>query len=189
MTVRRVARLGRPALRRGSDPVEPADLRAGRYDQLIDDLADTMRDYHGVGIAAPQVDLPVRLFVIEVGSGSERYPDREGFPLTVYANPDVTLTGEPDEFSPEGCLSLPGLRGVARRHAAVTVTALDRRGEPFEQVLQGLPAIIAQHEADHLDGHLYIDRLWHPAALGYEEETDRFGTLSREALDAVRLAD
>jgi peptide deformylase len=184
-----VVRLGRPVLRRISDPVAPADLAAGRYDQLIDDLADTMHDYHGVGIAAPQVDVPLRLFVIEVSSDNERYPDRDGFPLTVFANPEVTLTGEQDQFSPEGCLSIPSFRGIARRHGALEISALDRHGEPFEQKLEGLPAIIVQHEFDHLGGRLYIDRLWSPASLGYETETDRFGSLRREALDAVRLAD
>jgi peptide deformylase len=167
----------------------PADLKAGRYDQLIDDLTDTMRDYDGVGIAAPQVDVPVRLFVIEVRWDNEGFPDEEGFPLTVFANPEVALDGDRDQFSPEGCLSIPGLRGVARRHNAVKVSALDRHGEPFEQKLEGLPAIIVQHEFDHLGGHLYIDRLWSPASFGYEIETDRSGSLYREALDAVRLAD
>jgi peptide deformylase len=189
VTVRRVVRLGRPSLRRISDPVDQSDLKAGKYSQLIDDLTDTMRDYHGVGIAAPQVDVPVRLFVIEVNMDNERYPDRDGFALTVFANPDITLTGDRDQFSPEGCLSIPSFRGVARRHSAVEISALDRHGEPFEKKLQGLPAIIVQHEFDHLGGRLYIDRLWSPASIGYETETDRFGTLHREALDAVRLAD
>jgi peptide deformylase len=189
VTVRRVVRLGRPGLRRISDPIAQSDLKAGRYNQLIDDLTDTMRDYHGVGIAAPQVDVPVRLFVIEVSSDNERYPDRGGFPLAVFANPEVTLAGDPDQFSPEGCLSIPSFRGVARRHGAVKISALDRHGDPFEQKLEGLPAIIVQHEFDHLGGRLYIDRLWSPASLGYEIETDRFGSLRREALDAVRLAD
>jgi peptide deformylase len=184
-----VVRLGRPVLRRVSDPVAREDLKAGRYGRLIDDLSDTMRDYHGVGIAAPQVDVPVRIFVIEIIFDIDRYPDRDGFPLTVFANPEVTLVGNRDQFSPEGCLSLPDLRGVARRHGAVKVSALDRSGEPFELELAGLPAIVVQHELDHLDGHLYLDRLWSPAALGYEAETDRFGTLRKEALDAVRLAD
>jgi peptide deformylase len=189
VTVRRVVRLGRPALRCISDPLVQADLKAGRYNQLIDDLTDTMRDYGGVGIAAPQVDIPVRVFVAEVISGNKRYKDNEGFPLTVFANPEVTLAGDPDQFSPEGCLSIPDFRGIARRHSAVKISALDRHGEPFEQELEGLPAIIVQHEFDHIGGRLYIDRLWSPASLGYEIETERFGSLRREALDAVRLAD
>jgi peptide deformylase len=188
VTVRRVARLGRPSLRQISAPVDQADLKAGKYNQLIDDLVDTMRDYHGVGIAAPQVDVPVQLFVIEVNTDNDRYPDIEGFALTVFANPDLTLIGDREQFSPEGCLSIPSFRGVARRHSAVEIGALDRDGESFRQKLEGLPAIIVQHEFDHLGGHLYIDRLWSPASLGYETETDEFGTLYREVLDAVRLA-
>jgi peptide deformylase len=189
MTVRRVIRLGHPTLRRIAEPVEQREVKAGTFDDLIADLIDTMRDYQGVGIAAPQVDVSVRIFVIEVKANNERYPDRGEFPVTTFINPEVTLVDERDVFSPEGCLSIPTFRGVARRFGKVQVKALDRGGEPFEMKLDEFPAIVVQHEFDHLGGHLFIDRRWSDAALGYEAETDRFGSLKREELESVHLAD
>jgi peptide deformylase len=187
VSVRRVVRLGRPVLRRVAKPVSRSDLKTGRLDHLIDDLADTMHDYNGVGIAAPQVDVSVRLFVVEVHPDKELSPDLDEFPLTVFANPEVTYLGDRDHFSPEGCLSLPDLAGIARRYSRLKVKALDRRGKPFTLELKDYPAIVVQHELDHLNGHLYIDRLWSQASLGYAAEVSRFGSLKRETLDSVTL--
>jgi peptide deformylase len=189
MTVRRVIRLGHPTLRRIAEPVEQNEVKKGAFEGLAEDLVETMRDYQGVGIAAPQVNVSIRMFVIEVKANNERYPGREEFPATTFINPEVTFLGEREVFSPEGCLSIPDFRGVARRFNRVKVKALDLAGEPFELNLEGFPAIVAQHEFDHLGGHLFIDRRWSDAALGYEAETDRFESLKREALDSVHLAD
>jgi peptide deformylase len=189
MTVRRVIRLGHPILRRIAEPVDQKEVKAGKFDGLVIDLIDTMRDYRGVGIAAPQVGVSARIFVIEVTADNERYPGRGEFPVTTFINPEVTLLGERDGFSPEGCLSIPDFRGVARRFSGVQVKALDQDGESFEMKLDGFPAIVVQHEFDHLGGHLFIDRRWSDAALGYEAETDRFCSLKREELESVHLSD
>jgi peptide deformylase len=186
MTIRRVVRLGHPVLRAVASECSRAELESPEVQRLIDDMVETMRDYGGVGIAANQVAVPLRIFVMEVRADNFRHsrPDRPAeLPLEIHINPEIEAKGEPSVMSPEGCLSVPGFRGVTARYPALRLKSIDRSGKLIEQQLDGLPAIIAQHEVDHLNGHVYLDWLWSPLALGYEEETARYSSLSKEYLE------
>jgi peptide deformylase len=158
MTVRRITEIGNPVLRTTSMPVAQEDFGTDPLLAFVQDLVDTMRDYDGVGIAAPQVGVPARIFVIEV-----RAPDdargAEPFPLTVVANPELELLEEPQRPGWEGCLSIEGLRGVVPRARHVRLTGRDPSGDSLALELIGFPAVVAQHEHDHLDGLVYLDRM------------------------------
>jgi len=189
MVVRKVVRLGHPVLRAVASECDRVEIRSPEVQRLIDDLIDTMRDYRGVGIAANQVGVALRIFAMEIQVDNIKRSERDqpvDFPLKIHINPEIDIEGESSVMSPEGCLSIPGFRGVAARYPALTLKSIDRYGKFVEQRLEGLPAIIIQHEVDHLNGHVYLDRLWSPAALGYGEETERYSSLEREYLEALR---
>ena len=188
MAIRKIAQLGEPLLRERSRPVSPDELRSERLQTLIDDMIETMRDADGAGLAAPQVYEPFRLAVIEVNE-NPRYPMFPPVPLTVLVNPVVTpevgpgeLTGNDAVEMFEGCLSVPGLRGRVRRPRRVRVTALDRHGGAFELVWEGVRAAIVQHELDHLDGVLFLDRA-DPKTLTFLREYERHVPIERRILD------
>ena len=166
-----------------------SDIRTPGFQTLIDDLTETMRDYGGVGIAAPQVSVSAQVFLIEVTDNNSRYPGRPSHPLTIFINPVVTPVGDREIFSPEGCLSIDTMRGVAARYGRIHVSAFDRNARRIELDLEEFPAIVVQHEMDHLLGHLYVDRLWNQAALGFEYDTDRYDSLTREYLESLQLGD
>lgn len=189
MTVRRVLRLGNPGLRAVASPVPPGTIASDDTQRLIDDLVETMRDYEGVGIAAPQVGVSLRIFVMEVSQHNSRYPGKEGYPLTVFVNPTLTPLDERSVHSEEACLSIPGLRGLASRHGRVRVQGMDRSGNDLDHVLDGFPAIVSQHEFDHLEGFLYVDRLWTRGAFGFEDEVRRHESLSLGQLAALGDSD
>jgi peptide deformylase len=173
MAILKVAQLGHPVLRAKARPVDAEDLRDPAFQRLIDDMIETMREYDGVGLAAPQVHVSKRLAVIE-SHRNPRYPDAPEFPLSVLVNPVLTpLTDEPFEWW-EGCLSIPGLRGLVRRPARVRVEALDREGRPFAREVEGFTATVHQHEVDHLDGVVFLDRMQDLSALSFEREYARF---------------
>lgn len=186
MTVRRVVRLGHPVLRAVASECSRAELESPEVQRLIDDMVETMRDYGGVGIAANQVAVSLRIFVMEVRADNFSRPGRPAeFPLEIHINPEVETEGERSVMSPEGCLSVPGLHGVTARYPALRLKSTDRFGKFVEQRLDGPPAIIAQHEVDHLNGHVYLDCLWSPSALAYEQEAARFSSLSKEYLEEI----
>lgn len=157
---------GDPVLRRPAGPVSAADLRSGALSGLIEQMRATMEAAPGVGLAAPQVGLPLQLAVLY--DGPERWGqlseadraarERSGLPFTVLANPVVRPAGDDLASFYEGCLSVPGLTGVVARSRSVRVTALDAHGDPVDQVFTGWAARIVQHETDHLGGVLYLDR-------------------------------
>lgn len=163
-----IVECGDPVLRRPSEPVSPAELRSGEFQLLITQLRATMEAAPGVGLAAPQVGVPVQLAVLHDGperwaalSEDERIArERNGLEFTVLVNPALRPVddGEPVSFY-EGCLSVPGLTGVVARHRAVRVEALDEHGQPVDRVFSGWAARIVQHEVDHLGGRLYLDRV------------------------------
>jgi len=188
VAIRKIAQLGEPLLRERSRPLSPDELRSERLQTLIDDMIETMRDADGAGLAAPQVYEPFRLAVIEVNE-NPRYPMFPPVPLTVLVNPVVTPEVGPGELSGndavemfEGCLSVPGLRGRVRRPRRVRVSALDRHGEGFELVWEGVRAAIVQHELDHLDGVLFLDRA-DPKSLTFLREYERHVPIERRILD------
>lgn len=172
MSVLKVAQIGHPALRSSARAVSAEQLASPGFQRLIDDLVDTMREYAGVGIAAPQVREEFRVFAMEVVA-SPRYPDRDELPLQVIVNPVVRPLDDRRALGWEGCLSIAGLRGLVERNVAVRVDGLTREGEPLRLDLEGFPAIVCQHEADHLDGTVYLDRMTDLRMLMAEEEYQR----------------
>jgi peptide deformylase len=164
VTIRKIATVGHPVLRERARELPADELASPDVQRLIDDMIDTMRDANGAGLAANQVHEPVRIAVIEVDH-NPRYPYKPRIPLTVVVNPVVEpLDDELVEIN-EGCLSVPDLRGNVWRHVNVRVTYLDREGAPHEEVKRGLTAGTFQHELDHLDGTLFLDRVRDPTTL------------------------
>ena len=174
MAVREIVTAGHPALRERSREVEPAELRAPETQALIDDLIDTMRFAGGAGLAANQIAETARIAVAEVQPGHPRYPYKPPIPLTVLVNPTIEPIGDQLVEINEGCLSVPGLRGVLPRWLTIRVTYLDRAGEPHDEVKRGLTAGTFQHEIDHLDGILFLDRVTDPHTFMTWESFDRF---------------
>jgi peptide deformylase len=163
-----IVECGDPVLRRPAEPVDPAELGTSELQLLIAQMRATMAAAPGVGLAAPQVGVPIQLAVLQ--DGPERWGQltedertarqRNGLAFTVLVNPALRLTGDRDQVSfYEGCLSVPGLTGVVARHRAVRVEALDEYGQPVDRVYSGWAARIVQHEVDHLRGRLYVDRV------------------------------
>jgi peptide deformylase len=153
-----IARIGEPVLRQRAEPVSPAALATPELQRFIDDLIATMRDARGAGLAANQVFRPVRICVIEVAD-NPRYPYKPKIPLTVLVNPELEPISSETFSNYEGCLSVPDLRGRVTRAAELRVRALDRHGAPIDQIVRGISAGTFQHEVDHLDGRLFIDRV------------------------------
>jgi peptide deformylase len=169
MSILKVARMGHPVLRERARPVGKSDLRDPLMQKLIDDMIDTMHEYHGVGLAAPQVHEGLRLFVAllvdDPGPKSE---------ATVIINPEIVSSGSTKEEGWEGCLSIPDIRGMVPRFTEITVLALDRNGKSIELRLKNFPARVVQHETDHLDGVLFFDRMTSMQSLTYLDEYSRY---------------
>jgi len=173
VAVRTIATVGHPVLRQRAREVTPERLAGAELQQLIDDLIDTMRHANGAGIAANQVAEPLRIAVIEVDH-NPRYPYKPKIPLTVVVNPVLEpLDDELVEIN-EGCLSVPDLRGNVFRHVNVRVRYLDRHGVEHDEVKRGLTAGTFQHECDHLDGRLFLDRVADTTTLTTWEQFERF---------------
>ena len=174
MAIRKVARLGTPVLRRVAEQVSPDDVSTPAVQSLIDDLIETMHEYDGAGLAAPQVHESLQIVVFEVAQ-NPRYPDAPSIPLTVLINPEITPTTEEMEEDWEGCLSLPDLRGRVPRHTRVSVRALDRLGAALHFEAAGFHARVIQHECDHLFGIVYPDRMTSMQSLTFVREHERYG--------------
>lgn len=174
MTLLKLAHLGHPAIRAGTHPVPDEAVGEPALQVLIDDMIETMRDAGGVGIAAPQVHDPRRIAVIEVTAGHPRVAEQGPIPLTVLVNPVIVARSGDTNEGWEGCLSIPDLRGRVPRHSAVEVRALGRDGHPLHFTASGLFARIVQHEVDHLDGHVYLDRMQDLSSLCCLQEYQRF---------------
>ena len=172
MAILKVCRLGHPVLRRVAEPVPPGNIVRPAFQQFIDDMIETMHEYEGVGLAAPQVHEDVRLFVAVLDGHQEG--EAEGEPVVI-VNPEITpVTGTETIEGWEGCLSIPDVRGRVPRAREITLRGLDRRGERFERQLQDFPARVAQHEADHLDGILFFDRMRSFESLTFLDEYSRY---------------
>lgn len=173
MAVLKVIKSGHPTLRRVSKHVFKKEYKSEKFQKFIDDLVDTMHAENGAGIAAAQVNVKRRLFVMEV-SNNQRYPDKESFPLLVAINPEIEPIGNKKVKSWEGCLSIPGIRGRLKRHAKVNLKALDRNGKPYEKVLTGFAAVVAQHELDHLNGILFLDKMKSMKTFSFQKEYEKY---------------
>ena len=169
----KVARLGHPVLRQRAKPVPAALIQRPEFQRFLDDLIDTMREYDGVGIAAPQVHIALQAAVIEAAR-NPRYPRAPAIPLTVLLNPRLRPLERRQAADWEGCLSLPDLRGQVPRWASVAVEGLDRRGRPLRLRARGFFARVLQHEHDHLQGRVYVDRMRGLSTLTHLAEHARF---------------
>ncbi len=166
MAVRPVLRMGHPLLARVAAPVGrfgTPELRG-----LVRDMDDTMRALNGAGIAAPQIGASLRVVIFEV-THNPRYPRAEAVPYTVLVNPELELIGDEREDGWEGCLSVPGLRGLVPRSRRLRYRGFDLEGRPFERAVEGFHARVVQHEVDHLDGILYPMRIADLRHFGYED--------------------
>lgn len=158
MAIRKIATIGHPVLREIARAVTLDELRSPKVQAFIDDLVDTMHDANGAGLAANQVYEPTRICAIEIRN-NPRYPYKPNYPLTVLVNPVVTPTTDDTFLNNEGCLSVPNLRGEVRRFTAVRVKGWDREGNDVDFEVKGLTAGTFQHELDHLDGKVFLDRV------------------------------
>ncbi len=173
MTVRSILTVGHPVLRRRAREVAVDELATAEIQQLIDDLVETMRHANGAGLAANQIGEPVRIAAIEVNH-NPRYPYKPQIPLTIVVNPVVEVLDDETVDINEGCLSVPNLRGTVQRHVTVRVRYLDRHGVEHDEVKRGLTAGTFQHELDHLDGVLFLDRVTDPTTFTTWEQFERF---------------
>lgn len=173
MAILKVARIGHPVVRARAKKVDPAAIRTPDFQRLLDDMVETMHEYNGVGVAAPQVHVGLRVAVLEVPKGDGR-GGRWGVPLTIVINPVVTPLSRKALLDVEGCLSVPDLRGVVPRFEKIRLQALGRDGKPYVLTASGFHARVIQHECDHLDGHVYLDRMLDMKTLGFLDETQRF---------------
>ena len=174
MAVRKIIRMGHPTLRQVARNVSEAELGSEVLGRLIADMVDTLHDYGGIGLAAPQINEPLRLAIIEIPGGASRYGDLPELPLTIFVNPHIEIFNPAPAGHWEGCLSVPGLRGYVERPQHIGVRASDERGDPIELELTGFAATVFQHEFDHLDGKLYIDRITDTTRLAFDEEFGRY---------------
>ena len=194
MAIRKIAQMGHPVLRRRAEEVPPDEIGSPRIQALIADMIDTMHDADGAGIAAPQIHESLRVAVIEVNH-NPRYPDFPGIPLTILVNPVIEAQvklgpdGPSDEDAIvmyEGCLSVTGIRGRVRRPRRVRVRALDPKGQPLDFVWEGVPAAVVQHETDHLNGVLFVDRA-DPRTFTFLREYERYVPREVRLVDGVEV--
>ncbi len=169
----KVARLGHPVIRTSAKPVPPAQIKTPEFQKFVDDMVETMHEYSGVGLAAPQVHLSLQVAVLEV-EHNPRYPDAPPVPLTFLINPAVTVLESETVDDWEGCLSIPEMRGLVPRFRRIRVTALGRNGEELEFVASGFHARVIQHETDHLKGEVYLDRMPNMRSLSHLLEWQRY---------------
>jgi peptide deformylase len=173
MAILKVARLGHPVLRKIAAPVSLRELQSPGCQKLIDDMIETMKEYDGVGLAADQVHESKQIAVLEVAE-NPRYPDKPTVPLTVLINPKIfPLTDEMEEDW-EGCLSIPELRGRVPRYKTIRVQAWDRNGKDLEFTAGDFHARVIQHEWDHLNGKVYLDRMSDLSTLTFLTELARY---------------
>ncbi len=173
MSILKVARLGHPVLRAGTRPLSPEEIAAPDLQRLIGDMIETMREYNGVGLAAVQVHDARRIAVLEVAD-NPRYPEKQAVPLSILINPKIEPLSEEQEEDWEGCLSVPDMRGLVPRYAKIGVQALSHKGEKLEFVAEGFHARVIQHELDHLNGKVYLDRMTDLSTLTHLQEYLRF---------------
>jgi peptide deformylase len=177
MSILKVAHMGHPVLRAKARPLAPADFKHSALQSLIDDMLDTMAEYHGVGLAAPQIHESLRLFVgllepkPEAGKDDA---DAAGPEPIAIINPEITPIGDETVEDWEGCLSIPDIRGRVPRAREIRLRAFDREGGRIDMTLRDFPARVAQHETDHLDGILFFDRMRSFLSLTFLDEYSRY---------------
>ena len=177
MAILKVARLGHPVLRATAKPIPQNEIKSSRIQGLIDDMFETMQEFAGIGLAAPQVHESVRLFVAGLRKAEVVTPmtGDDEMPFITVINPEVVPVEEAPKLEGwEGCLSIPDIRGKVPRPTSIRLRALDRHGRRYELVATGLPARVIQHETDHLDGVLFFDRMTSFETLAFMDEFRRY---------------
>jgi peptide deformylase len=169
MSILKVALMGNPVLRVRAKPVNKSDFRNPLVQKLFDDMIDTMHEYSGVGLAAPQVHEGLRVFVALLDGEAEGESE-----AVVLVNPEITPMSDLQEEGWEGCLSIPDVRGRVPRFVHIRLSAQDRNGRPVQLELKGFEARVVQHETDHLDGVLFFDRMTSLESLSYLDEFKRY---------------
>ena len=167
MAIKSVVKMGNPKLAEPSLPV--SDFSDPQLQDIVRDMLDTMQKEGGVGIAAPQIGYNVRIIMFGFES-NPRYPEESSVPFTVLINPDIQVLGTDMDEGWEGCLSVPGLRGLVPRYSNITYTGYDLNNQRIERSAEGFHARVVQHECDHLDGLLYPRRIKDLRNFGYEDE-------------------
>ena len=171
MSILKVARMGHPVLRQKARPIEPKELKTVPLQKFIDDMIETMQEYSGVGLAAPQVHESLRVFVAHLDADGRGTSE----PIAII-NPEIAIVGSSMIEGWEGCLSIPDIRGRVSRAAEIRVSALNRQGKRIEINAQDFPARVIQHETDHLNGVLFFDRMRSFESLTFMEEFSRYHT-------------
>jgi len=167
MAIREILKMGDPRLLRVAQPVDAFD--ADELHLLVRDMFETMHAVNGAGLAAPQIGVDRQVVIFGTGAPNPRYPDAPPVPRTVLVNPVVTPLGDEEEEDWEGCLSVPGLRGVVPRFARIRYTGFDPYGDPIDRTAEGFHARVVQHEVDHLLGKLYPMRVRDFSRFGFTE--------------------
>jgi peptide deformylase len=173
MSILKVARLGHPVLRAKARAVDRAAIATPPIQTLIDDMIETMQEYHGIGLAAPQVHEGLRIFIAGIEEEDRRTGETDIVPIAI-VNPEITALGRDLVEDWEGCLSIPDIRGRVPRNRRIRVRGFDRTGEPLDLELEDFPARVVQHENDHLNGVLFFDRMKSFETLSFLDEYSRY---------------
>jgi peptide deformylase len=179
MSILKVARLGHPVLRAKASPLDQKDITSAPIQKLIDDMIATMQEYHGIGLAGPQVHEGLRLFIAGLEKENRRTGEVEIVPLAV-VNPEITPLGRDLVEDWEGCLSIPDIRGRVPRNRRVRLRGFDRDAAPIDIELEDFAARVVQHENDHLNGVLFFDRMKSFESLAYLDEYSRYWAKERD---------
>ena len=170
MAIRDIIRMGHPTLRTPAQPYPLDDIGSAHFNQLVEDLTETLADSGGIGLAAPQINEPVQVVIVNIPGGPTRYGALDAVPLSVYINPTLTVLDDSRAGYWEGCLSVPGLRGFVVRPQKIAIDFYDAQGDAQSITAEGFTATVYQHEFDHLDARLYIDHIQDPRLLVFEDQ-------------------
>lgn len=184
MALLKIAKMGNPILRKISEPVSKKEIQTADFQRFIDDMIETMRDEDGLGLAAPQVHVSKQVVVIE-SLDDDRTPEAPPFPLLVLINPVFKYLSKELRTGWEGCLSLDNLRGKVPRSRAVKLEALDRNANTVVLDWEEFPAVVLQHEIDHLRGHLFVDRMKDMSTLTHLGEFHRYWIKGEKNVEEV----
>ena len=170
MSVREVIRMGHPVLRQKAKPYPEEKIGTAEFVELIEDMHETLHEYGGIGLAAPQINVPYQIAIIEILDSGTRYGDIPLMPFGVYINPTITTLHAQQAGYWEGCLSIPGIRGFVERPQHIRVEYTDDKVQRQSLEASGFLATVFQHEFDHLQGKLFLDHVSDPTMMAYEEE-------------------
>jgi peptide deformylase len=172
MSLLKIAQIGHPVLRQTARALTVDEINSSSIQHFIDDMVESMRDANGAGLAANQVYNPIQICVLEV-ENNPRYPYKPRIPLEVLINPIITVLSDEQFENFEGCLSVPNIRGRVRRHAEIQMDYIDREGTPHQKTIRGITAGTYQHEVDHLQGKVFLDRVFDSSSLCTWQEFER----------------